>query len=145
MRILSANNPRVLAALMLVAAFVAGVASTLAFNRIRARDLPSTMVTVDMRRELPAEFRGLNLNAQQRERILTVLDSARRQTMQMFQSFEPQLQQLLDSVDVQTQAVLTADQRQQLAVERAKRPRKMVQQETTINGRTTRMIDTSSH
>src|SRR4051812_29226070 len=117
------TTARFTAAIMLLAAFAAGAASALVYVHVKSQKNPGTMVTVQMRRELPEELKRLNLTNEQRSRVLAILDATRARSVGLLKDFEPRLQLLLDSADAQVQSELTAEQRTRLAADRARRPR----------------------
>jgi hypothetical protein len=138
------TTARFTAAIMLLAAFVAGAASALVYVHVKSQKNPGTMVTVQMRRELPEELKRLNLTNAQRSRVLAILDATRARSVGLLKDFEPRLQLLLDSADAQVQSELTAEQRTRLAADRARRPRMIIDRETSINGHKSKVTDSVS-
>ncbi|NIR44328.1 MAG: hypothetical protein GWN99_00200 [Gemmatimonadetes bacterium] len=101
---------------LLLVMFVVGVLAGVALERVRiARNAPSGARPFGMGQpwaegHLPMMFRELDLTADQRERIATILLQSRPRTERILQEMLPRLRAVTDSVRDEVRAVLTVEQ-----------------------------------
>jgi Spy/CpxP family protein refolding chaperone len=131
------KSPRLIGAAMLLAAFIAGVAAGLAFDRVvRPEPRLKTVVVADMSRVLDK----LELTAQQRGQADSILQRRAPTTERMMLDVAERLRGLSDSVDAELRAILTPQQRVRLDSLRGDR-KIMLKRKTPGAGGTT-VVDT---
>lgn len=131
------ESPRLIGAAMLLAAFIAGVAAGLAFDRVvQPEPGLKTVVVADMSRVLDK----LELTAQQRGKADSVLQRRAPTTERMMLDVAERLRGLSDSVDAELRAILTAQQRVRLDSLRS--DRKLMLKRKTLGPGGTTVVDT---
>jgi hypothetical protein len=112
---------RLLGALVVVLAFVAGVATGIAFER-RPRPGVNVMLTATASNAMPRELERLDLTEVQRGAIRTILVRGRDRVIAVVHDFDPRMKAAVDSTDREIDAVLTELQRASLAAYRRDHP-----------------------
>jgi Spy/CpxP family protein refolding chaperone len=99
---------------LLLVVFVVGVLGGMALERVRVtRRAPVERTrTMAMRGGMPPMFQHLDLTAEQRARIDTILRDSRPLTDSVLRSSLPRLRAIRDSVRLQIRAVLTPEQQE---------------------------------
>jgi hypothetical protein len=112
---------RLLGALVVVLAFVAGVVTGIAFER-RPRQGVNVMLTATASNAMPRELERLDLTEVQRGEIRTILVRGRDRVIAVVHDFDPRMKAAVDSTDREIDAVLTELQRASLAAYRQDHP-----------------------
>jgi hypothetical protein len=112
---------RLLGAVVVVLAFVAGVVTGVAVER-RPRPGVNVMVTAMATNAMPRELERLNLTDPQRGEIRTILTRGRDRVFTVVHDFDPRMKAAVDSTDREIDAVLTEVQRASLAAYRRDNP-----------------------
>jgi hypothetical protein len=112
---------RVLGSLVVVLAFVAGIATGVAVER-RPRPGLSVMVTATASNALPRELERLNLTSAQQSEIRTILVRGRDRVLAVVRDFDPRMAAAVDSTNREIDAILTEAQRTSLAEYRREHP-----------------------
>ena len=112
---------RLLGALVVALAFVAGVVTGVAVER-RPRSGVNVTLTATATTEMPRELERLNLTAPQRGEIGTILTRGRDRVLTVVHDFDPRMKAAVDSTDREIDAVLTEVQRASLAAYRREHP-----------------------
>ena len=107
------SRARLLGLVVVVLAFVAGVATGMAIDR---RPRQGVSVTVTATNAMPRELEQLGLTESQRTTIRGILVRGRDRVIRVVRDFEPMMRTAVDSTDREIGAVLTPEQR--LALER---------------------------
>jgi hypothetical protein len=110
---------RVLGSLVVALAFVAGVATGVAFER---RPRPGVNVTLTATNAMPRELDRLGLTGTQEVEIRTILTRGRDRVLTVVRDFDPRMRAAMDSTNAEIDAVLTAAQRASLAAYRRDHP-----------------------
>jgi len=109
---------------LLVLALAAGALGGMALERVRAsRARPEPPGWTPRRGELPPGFGGLDLTAEQRERIDAIFRASRPRTDSVLRASLPRLEAIRDSVRAEIRAVLTADQQRRFDEMETRGPR----------------------
>lgn len=112
---------RLLGSLVVVLAFIAGVATGVAFER-RPREGLNVTLTATTTNRLPRELEQLGLTTTQEGEIRTVLTRGRDRVLAVVRDFDPRMRAAMDSTNMEIDAVLTAAQRASLAAYRRDHP-----------------------
>ena len=131
------KSPRLIGAALLLAAFIAGAAVGLAFDRVvRPEPRLKTFVVADMSRVLDR----LELTSQQRAQADSILLRRAPTTERMMLDVADRLRGLSDSVDVELRSILTPQQRARLDSLRGER--KLMLKRKTIGAGGATVVDT---
>jgi Spy/CpxP family protein refolding chaperone len=131
------RSPRLIGAALLLAAFIAGAAAGLAFDRVvRPEPRLKTFVVADMSRVLDR----LDLTTQQRAKADSILQRRAPTTERMMLDVADRLRGLSDSVDAELRAILTPQQRVRLDSLRGER--KIMLKRKTMGAGGTTVVDT---
>ena len=131
------KSPRLIGAALLLAAFIAGAAVGLAFDRVvRPEPRLKTFVVADMSRVLDR----LELTTQQRAQADSILLRRAPTTERMMLDVADRLRGLSDSVDAELRAILTPQQRARLDSLRGER--KLMLKRKTIGAGGATVVDT---
>ena len=122
---------RLLGSLVVVLAFVAGIATGMTIQR-RPRSGVSVMVTATATNAIPRELEQLGLTDAQRAELRPVLTRGRDRVLSVVRSFDPAMKAAMDTTETEIGAVLTDAQRAALAVYRREHPQ--VMDERVIKG-----------
>jgi hypothetical protein len=124
-------RPALLAALTLVAVFVAGAATGAAFERARAPEPAAAPVAGPPPGGRPPIFAAegpfaarLRLTAAQRDSIRAIVERDRLRADTLYREFRPRLRARFDSTTAAVESVLTEEQRAEWARIRAERHRR---------------------
>jgi hypothetical protein len=112
---------RLLGFLVVVLAFVAGVATGMTIQR-RSRPGLSVMVTATATNAIPRELEQLGLTDPQRGELRGVLTRGRDRVLSVVRSFDPAMKAAMDTTEIEIGAVLTDAQRAALAAYRREHP-----------------------
>ncbi len=112
---------RVLGSLVVVLAFVAGIATGVAIER-RPRPGLNVMVTATASNAMPRELERLDLTSTQQSEIRTVLVRGRDRVLAVVHDFDPRMAAAVDSTNREIDAILTEAQRASLAEYRREHP-----------------------
>ena len=112
---------RVLGSALIALAFVAGVATGVAFER-RPRRGVSVIVTANATNAIPRELERLDLTDEQRGQLREILTRGRDRVLTVVRDFEPRMRGAMDSTEVEISGVLTETQRAELAAYRKEHP-----------------------
>jgi hypothetical protein len=112
---------RLLGAVVVVLAFVAGVATGITFQR-RPREGVTVQVRATATNAIPRELERLGLTDTQRGELREVLTRGRTRVLTVVRDFEPRMKVAMDSTEVEVGAVLTESQRAELAAYRKEHP-----------------------
>ena len=110
---------RVLGAIVVVAAFVAGVFTGMA---IRPRGRPGVNLTVTATNEIPRELDQLDLTDSQEVVIRQILTRGRDRVLGVVRDFDPRMRAAMDTTNREIDEVLTEVQRAALAAYRKDHP-----------------------
>jgi len=110
---------RLLGAVVVVLAFVAGVATGMTLQR---RPREGMMVQVTATNAIPRELEQLGLTDVQRGELREVLTRGRTRVLTVVRDFEPRMKMAMDSTELEVGAVLTDAQRAALAAYRKEHP-----------------------
>jgi hypothetical protein len=110
---------RVLGSAVIVLAFVAGVATGMAFDR---SPRPGINVTVSATNAIPRELEELDLTEAQRGQLREILTRGRDRVLTVVRDFEPRMRGAMDSTELEISGVLTEAQRAELAAYRKDHP-----------------------
>ena len=105
------SRARLLGLVVVVLAFVAGVATGMAIDR---RPRQGVSVTVTATNAMPRELEQLGLTESQRTTIRGILVRGRDRVIRVVRDFEPMMRTAVDSTDREIGAVLTPEQRSAL-------------------------------
>ena len=105
------NRARLLGLVVVVLAFVAGVATGLAIDRRPRQGVSLTVTATDA---MPRELEQLGLTDSQRTEIRAILVRGRNRVIRVVRDFEPTMRTVVDSTDREIGGVLTAAQRSAL-------------------------------
>jgi Spy/CpxP family protein refolding chaperone len=109
---------------LLAIAFAAGAVGGMAVERLRAsRARPTPPEWMPVRGDLPPGFRGLDLTAEQRERIQEIFRASGPRTDSVLRASLPRLEAIHDSVRLAIRDVLTPEQRRRFDEMGARGPR----------------------
>lgn len=122
---------RLLGSLVVVLAFVAGVATGIAFQR-RPRQGLNVTVTATATNAMPRELEQLGLTDVQRTELRQVLTRGRERVLTVVRDFDPAMKAAMDTTEIEVGAVLTEPQRAALAAYRREHP--MFREERIIKG-----------
>ena len=112
---------RVLGSLVVLLAFVAGVATGMAYQR-RPRPGVNVTLTATATNAMPRELEQLGLTDAQRGELREVLTRGRTRVLGVVRSFDPAMKAAMDSTELEIGAVLTEVQRAALAEYRREHP-----------------------
>ena len=112
---------RLLGSLVVVLAFVAGVATGMAIER-RPRAGMNVTFTATATNRLPRELERLGLTEAQQGELRTILMRGRDRVLTVVHDFDPRMRAAMDSTNAEIDAVLTAAQRASLAAYRRDHP-----------------------
>jgi hypothetical protein len=112
---------RLLGSLVVVLAFVAGIATGVAFERRPRQGLNVTLTTTTTN-QLPRELERLGLTDAQEGQIRAVLTRGRDRVLAVVHDFDPRMKAAMDSTNAEIDEVLTAAQRASLAAFRRDHP-----------------------
>jgi hypothetical protein len=112
---------RLLGSLVVALAFVAGVATGIAFER-RPRQGLNVTLTATTTNQMPRELERLGLSATQQGEIRTILTRGRDRVLTVVHDFDPRMRAAMDSTNAEIDSVLTAAQRASLAAYRRDHP-----------------------
>ena len=110
---------RLLGSVLIVLAFVAGIATGMAIDR---RPRPGVSVMVTTTNAIPRELEQLDLTDTQRGQLREILTRGRDRVMTVVRDFEPRMRGAMDSTELEISGVLTEAQRAELAAYRKDRP-----------------------
>ena len=110
---------RLLGAVVVVLAFVAGIATGMTSQR---RPREGVMVQVTATSAIPRELEQLGLTDAQRGALREVLVRGRTRVLTVVHDFEPRMKMAMDSTELEVGAVLTESQRAALAAYRKQHP-----------------------
>lgn len=120
----SIGRVRLQGILLLALAFAAGALGGMALERVRARRaVPDAPGWMPRRGELPPGFGGLDLTAEQQERIQAIFRTSRPLTDSVLRASLPRLEAIRDSVRAEIRAVLTPEQQRQFDAMESRGPR----------------------
>ena len=128
----SIMRARVLGSVVIVLAFVAGIATGMAIER-RPRQGVNVMVTATATNAMPRELEALDLTEAQRVQLREILTRGRDRVMTVVRDFEPRMRGAMDSTEVEIGGVLTESQRAELAAYRKDHP--LIRDERVIKGK----------
>jgi Spy/CpxP family protein refolding chaperone len=111
------RRARIVGLLIVVLAFVAGIAAGLAIPR-----RPPEGLTLRLTDRIPRELEELDLTPTQRERIRAILARGRPRVQAVLEDMEPRMRAAFDSTDREIADVLTGTQRAALSAARRERP-----------------------
>lgn len=123
---------RLLGSLVVVLAFVAGVATGIAYQRRRPRQGLNVTVTATATNAMPRELEQLGLTDAQRTQLRQVLTRGRDRVLTVVREFDPAMRAAMDTTEIEVGAVLTEPQRAALAAYRREHP--MMRDERIIKG-----------
>lgn len=115
------GRSRLLGAVVVVLAFVAGIATGIALER-RPRQGLNVTLTATTSNQLPRELDRLDLTAAQEGEIRTILMRGRDRVLTVVHDFDPRMKAAMDSTNMEIDAVLTAAQRASLTAYRRDHP-----------------------
>jgi uncharacterized membrane protein len=122
---------RLLGSLVVLLAFVAGIATGMAYAR-RPRAGVNVMVTASATNAMPRELEQLGLTDSQRGELREVLTRGRTRVLGVVRTFDPAMKAAMDSTELEVSAVLTELQRAALAEYRRDHP--MFRDERILKG-----------
>ncbi|HUQ82856.1 MAG TPA: hypothetical protein VM076_17020 [Gemmatimonadaceae bacterium] len=114
---------RLLGSLVVILAFVAGVATGIAYQR-RPREGLNVMVTATATNAMPRELEQLGLTDAQRTELRQVLTRGRDRVLTVVRQFDPAMRAAMDTTEIEVGAVLTEPQRAALAAYRREHPQR---------------------
>ena len=120
---------RVLGSVVIVLAFVAGIATGVAIER---RPRQGVNVTVMATNGIPRELEALDLTDAQRVQLRAILTRGRDRVLTVVQEFEPKMRGAMEATEVEIGSVLTESQRAELAAYRKEHP--LIRDERVIKG-----------
>lgn len=123
---------RILGSIVIALAFVAGIATGVAFER-RPRQGVNVMVTATVTNAMPRELEALDLTEAQRAQLRGILTRGRDRVMTVVRDFEPRMRGAMDSTEMEIGGVLTESQRAALAAYRNEHP--LIRDERVIKGK----------
>lgn len=112
-------HARLLGALVVALAFVAGLATGMALQR---RPRQGVNVTVTATNEIPRELERLGLTDAQRSELRPILTRGRDRVLSVVHDFEPRMKAAMDTTELEIGAILTETQRAALAAYRRDHP-----------------------
>ena len=112
---------RLLGSVVVVLAFVAGVATGMAIQR-RPRPGVSVIVTATATNAIPRELEQLGLTDSQRGELREVLTRGRDRVLRVVHTFDPAMKAAMDTTEREIGSVLTEAQRAALAEYRREHP-----------------------
>jgi hypothetical protein len=113
------TRARLLGSLVVVLAFIAGVATGMTVQR---RPRAGLSVTVTATSAIPRELEQLGLTDAQRGELRGVLTRGRDRVLSVVRSFDPAMKAAMDTTEIEIGAVLTDAQRAALAAYRREHP-----------------------
>ena len=112
---------RLLGSLVVVLAFVAGMATGMAI-RPRSREGMTVTISAKATNAIPRELESLGLTEAQRVELREILTRGRDRVLSVVRDFDPRMKAAMDTTEIEIGSVLTETQRAALAAYRRQHP-----------------------